>query len=124
MGQITSMTTVTIQPIATGGGETGFGAISGKHLSLGKSAGEALDRLSAELTEGDDTLVVLQRRRPDQHFAAGQIERLDALMSRWHQLRDAGEPINSQDRSELEELIVAELNGTGDRTEEIERAVR
>jgi|CXWL01.1.fsa_nt_gi hypothetical protein len=60
------MTSVTIVPIAVENGGTMYRAICGQHRSSGKTAGEALDAITLQLTSDErGTLVVFQDRKPD-----------------------------------------------------------
>ena len=50
---------------------TSYRAIAGNKQSSGRTAGEALDAITCQLSETDAlTLVVLQRQRPDKYFTA------------------------------------------------------
>ena len=85
------MTKVAILPESADTGQITYRAIAGRRQSWGKTAGEALDVLTASLPEEDaGTLVIVQHHRPDQFFTAAQQARLNELMARWRALRDAG----------------------------------
>jgi hypothetical protein len=82
------MTTVAILPEATEAGTT-YRAVAGEKQSVGRTAGEALDALTAQLSDEEaGTLVVVQNLRPDRFFTAAQQDRLSELMSRWRTARD------------------------------------
>jgi hypothetical protein len=84
------MTTIAIFPEPLGAQPVGYRAVAGNRQSVGRTAGEALDALTAQLDEAErGTLVVVQHRRPDQFFTAEQQQRLQELMARWRAARDA-----------------------------------
>jgi hypothetical protein len=96
------MTTITILPE-----EKNFRAIAGKKESIGRTAGEALDALTAQLEEEETgTLVIIQNRRSDKFFNASQQNRLTALME-----KRKTERLSAVEETELENLVEAELNG-------------
>ena len=110
------MTTVTILSVSDQNGDTAYRAFSGDRKSSGKTAGEALDAISAQIGgQETGTLVIVQHRQPDQHFDAKQICRLEQLMSRWREQRDRGQGLAEEEQKELEELIDTELAATGER---------
>ncbi len=104
------MTKVAILSEPTGRGETIYRAIAGQRQSVGKTAGEALDSLTALLPiDETSTLVIVQNLRPDAFFTAQQQERLQELMARWRTARDAGRSLSSAEQSELNALAAAEV---------------
>ncbi len=114
------MTTVSIIPTCNDEGEPSFRAVAGKHQSVGKTAGEALDSIAGQLprrTTG--TLVVVQHHLPDQFFTAEQQQRLTELMQRWRKALDADEKITENDQRELDALIEAEVAAATRRSERI-----
>jgi hypothetical protein len=69
------MTTVAILPISNVNSEKSYRAIAGDKRSVGKTAGQALDTLTAQLGEMEfSTLLVIQNFRPDSFFSAEQQE--------------------------------------------------
>ena len=101
------MTTITILPEKA----DSYRALAGEKESTGRTAGEALDALTAQLEDDErGTLVIVQNRKADQFFSASQQERLAELM---HQ-REAG-TLTPADEQELESLIEAELDGARQR---------
>ena len=65
-------------------GETLYQAVAGKLTSLGKTAGQALDALTAQLDNAESpTLLVLQSFQPDKFFNATQQTQLIELMPQW-----------------------------------------
>lgn len=109
------MATITILPERTGPLGITYRAVAGKAQSIGKSAGEALDALTAQLDEAEaGTLIVVQHLRPDRFFTAAQ-QRLAELMSRWRAARDAGPPWSAEEQAELDGLVESELRASGER---------
>ena len=77
------MTKVAILPIPAEQGALSYRAIAGEKHAQGKTAGEALDALTAQLSADEaSTLVIVQSLRPDRFFIAAQQERLTALSHR------------------------------------------
>ena len=108
------MTTVAILPIPHQQGEVSYQAVAGTRQSEGRTAGEALDALTAQLPEDSaGTLVVVQHGRPDRFFDASQQKRMAELMERWRSARDSGEALTAQEQAELDGLIEAELVAAG-----------
>lgn len=111
------MTKVAILPIPTDKGDVSYHAVAGDKQSQGKTAGEALDALTAQLSEEEtSTLVIVQSLRPDRFFNIEQQQRLAELMSRWRTARDKGETLLPDEQAELEALVEAELRASADRT--------
>lgn len=101
------MTTITILPETA----DGYRALAGEKESTGRTAGEALDALAAQLEDAESgTLVIVQNRRADKFFNAAQQERLTELM----RLREAGR-LSAEEERELESLVEAELTGARER---------
>jgi hypothetical protein len=94
-----------------------YRAVAGAHQAVAKTAGAALDALTAQLPrEETGTLVVVQNHRPDRFFTAQQQQRLEELMRRWRGARDAGgEPLSKSEQIELEALVNAEVEASGQR---------
>lgn len=104
------MTTITILPE-----EKNFRAVAGKKESIGRTAGEALDALTAQLDEEETgTLVIVQNRRSDKFFNASQQKRLTSLME-----KRKTNTLSTAEETELENLIETELNGARQRAEEL-----
>ena len=103
----------TILPIPTEGGDISYDAVSDGRKSSGKTAGEALDALTAQLPDEEDSLlIILQKRRPDRFFSAEQQKRLQQLMERWRAARDKGDSLPDEEQSELEQLVEMEVAAT------------
>ncbi|HEX8248793.1 MAG TPA: hypothetical protein VF599_11505 [Pyrinomonadaceae bacterium] len=104
------MTTITILPE-----KNNFRAVAGEKESIGRTAGEALDALTAQLNEEETgTLVIIQNRRSDKFFNASQQNRLTSLM----EIRKA-RTLSAAEETELENLVETELNGARQRAEEL-----
>ncbi|MBE9065767.1 hypothetical protein IQ260_03775 [Leptolyngbya cf. ectocarpi LEGE 11479] len=104
------MTTVAILPIADITGSTSYRAIAGDKSSVGATAGQALDALTAQLGEtGFSALLVIQSCRPDSLFSADQQKRLSELMNLWRLARDSGQALPPVQQIELDALVEAEL---------------
>lgn len=102
------------EPTAQGGVE--YRAIAGGRQALAKTAGAALDAITAQFPADDaGTLVIVQSHRPDQFFTARQQQRLSELMARWRAARDAGESLPPAELAELDALVDAEARASGDR---------
>ena len=110
------MTKVAILPEPAADGSVSFRAVAGDRQSVGRTAGEALDALTAQLPESDaGTLIVVQSLRPDRFFTAAQQQRLAELMQRWRAARDEGQPFTAEEQAELDALVEAELQAAGAR---------
>lgn len=111
------MTTVAILPVSDASGERMYRAVAGDKQSTGKTAGEALDALTAQL-ESDEfsTLLIIQSFRPDWFFSAEQQQRLSDLMNLWRTARDQGQTISPEEQAELDSLVEAELKAATART--------
>jgi hypothetical protein len=111
------MTTVAILPISNSGGEKSYRAIAGDKHSVGKTAGQALDELTAQLGEPEfSALLVIQSFHPDSLFNAEQQARLAELMQLWRLARDRGQSLQPEQQTELDALVEAELSAATART--------
>lgn len=110
------MTRVAILPEPGEGGTVQYRAIAGKEQSVGKTAGEALDAISAQLpADKTGTLVVVQNLQPDEFFTKQQCARLEELMDRWRTARDAGIALPAVEQAELDRLVQEEIAAAGRR---------
>ena len=110
------MTKVAILPIPTEQGDLSYRAIAGGKHAQGKTAGEALDALTAQLSADEaSTLIIVQSLHPDRFFTAAQQQRLATLMARWRTTRDQGTTLLADEHTELAALIEAELQATAAR---------
>ena len=111
------MTTVAILPISDPNGEKAYRAIAGDKCSVGKTAGQALDALTAQLDEIEfSALLVIQSFRPDSFFSAEQQERLSELMHLWRSARNQGQELLPEQQAELDNLVEIELQAATART--------
>jgi hypothetical protein len=116
------MTTITIVPENSAPAMPRFRAVAGEKQSVGGTAGEALDALTAQLgTLQTTTLVVVQPMLPDAFFTAEQQQRLPELMNRWRAARDAGAPLPPEEQAERDALVEAELRAATQRTAALAR---
>ena len=110
------MTKITILPVASGRGDISYFAVAGDKQTQGKTAGEALDALTAQLSEDEaSTLIIVQSQRSDRFFDAAQQQRLADLMERWRTARNQGKTLPPDEQSELEAIVEAELAASADR---------
>lgn len=113
-----AMTRIDILNETTNGDEPRFRAVSGELQSFGKTAGEALDAITNQISdERSATLVVVQSHRPDEFFTAEQRDRLGELMALWRDARDRGEMLSQPQQSELNDLIERELKASARRSQ-------
>lgn len=109
------MTTISMHTEHHEAGLPQFRAVAGLYQSVGHTMGEALGALTAAW--GDDTqetLVLIQRLRPDPYFTEAQYLRMQELLTR----RDR---LTGEERAELERLIDAALEATVRRTEHLQK---
>lgn len=111
------MTTVSILPISNASGEKSYRAIAGDKQGVGKTAGQALDGLTAQLGEADfSALLIIQNFNADLFFSADQQRRLSELMRLWRIARDRGGNLRQEQQAELDALVDAELRAATART--------
>jgi hypothetical protein len=119
------MATVAILPVSDASGERIYRAIAlrarcanaGDKQSTGKTAGEALDGLTAQLETSEfSTLLIIQSFRPDWFFSNEQQQRLSELMNLWRTARDEGQTLPPEQQAELDSLVKAELKAATART--------
>lgn len=117
------MDAITILP--THQPEESYEAAQGTLSARGRTAGEALDALTALLEPETAThVVVVQAQRPDRFFGATERARLEALMRRFHDAQASGEPLGEAEQAELERLIDAELDASEERARALTDALR
>src|SRR5438874_207381 len=113
------MTTITIVPNFTLNGAD-YRAVAGAKQSVGRTPGEALDAITAQLSSDEaGTLVVVQSLRPDAFFTVEQCKRLDDLMTQWRTARDRGQRLDPAEQAELAALTTAELEAATRRAAEL-----
>ena len=113
------MTTILVTPNNTVTGNKLWRAIVGNKVSFGKTAGEALDTLTAQLSEEDSSTIVVRQIQPDRFFTAVQQQRMAELMAKWRVARDSSSSLPSTEQAELELLVEAELDATTKRAEQL-----
>lgn len=104
--------------------QTVYRAICGEQQATGITPGEALDLLEQNLAsqgheENGNTLIIVQRFRPDNFFTAEKQLRLRELMDRFHHANDAGNQLDIAEKQELETLVDAEWHAAIERSEAI-----
>ena len=118
------MTKVAILQEPSEQGEMVYRAIAGGRQSLARTAGAALDALTAQLpAEEAGTLVIVQSQQPDEFFTVEQQERLRGLMARWRVARDAGASLTPAEQAELDALVDAEVQAAGKRAAALSAAL-
>lgn len=116
------MTTIAIVPDNPQASPRRFHAVAGDVQSVGATAGQALDALTAQLGEPrETTLIVVQPMRPDALFTAAQQQRLAELMDRWRAARDVGTALPPQEQAELDALVEIELRAASERSTALAR---
>jgi hypothetical protein len=110
------MTKVAILPEPSDKGNTLYRAVAGTRQAIAKTAGAALDALTAQLPpEESGTLVVVQNHRADKFFTLQQQQRLEQLMPLWRAARDSGQSLPAAEQAELNALIESEVRASGER---------
>ncbi len=116
------MATIAILPEPGADNLTTFSAVTAGHKATGRTAGEALDALTAQLTADEAAApVIIQPFQPDQFFSAAQRDHLSALMARWHAARETGEALSPGEQAELERLVDEEVQGSTERAKQTRR---
>lgn len=99
-----------------------YRAVSGQNQAMGRTAGEALDALTALLPKEDaETLVIVRDLNADRFFNAEQRRRLTELMARREEARGGRKSWSAEDEAELERLVDAELRAATERAEALAR---
>lgn len=92
---------------------TVFRAVAGGKSSVGRTPGEALDGLLAQLDpDAPISLFVIAKDRGDAFFTQAQFDRLTNLLNR----QNDGETLTESERRELTKLVEAEVRATVART--------
>ncbi len=104
--------------------QTIYRAICGVQQATGATPGQALDMLERDLaTQGlganSETVIIVQRFRPDNFFTVSQQLRLRELMDQFHQASAVGELFPQAQKEELEQLVDSELQAAIERSEAI-----
>ncbi|CAN5229097.1 hypothetical protein BH10PLA2_BH10PLA2_15270 [soil metagenome] len=110
------MTKVAILPESVDGGVLQYRAIAGEWQSIGATAGQALDALTAQLPKNQiELVIVVQNLEPDEFFSAAQRARLESQMQSWRHARDQNLAFSPEAQAELDSLVAAELDASGKR---------
>jgi hypothetical protein len=118
------MRTISILPASSDENGATYRAVAGNLQSVGRTAGEALDALTAQLgQEEGGTLAVVQHLRPDCFFTGEQQRRLEELMARWRQARDARTALPTEEQAELDALVESEVRAAGQRAAALVRGL-
>jgi hypothetical protein len=113
------MTRVTVLKDGADDQAATYRAVGGHAQAMGRTAGEAVDALAAQLPEDQAaTLLIVRDLRPDHFFPAERRRRLDELMVRWRAGRDSGTTLPAEERDELERLVEEEVQAAADRAAE------
>ena len=116
------MTTISIVAESENTEHPLYHAAAGKRQSVGQTAGEALDKITAQLSaEESGTLVIVQNLRPDRFFNKAQQQRLTELMAQWRTARDSEAEFPAESQAELNALVETELRATALRAAAIHR---
>ncbi|MGB0383760.1 MAG: hypothetical protein ACPGWR_02970 [Ardenticatenaceae bacterium] len=111
----------TIQIIQEPNGAEHYRAIQDYQQATGKTAGEALDSLEQKLAlQGEaveESLILVQRFKPDSYFTAAQQTRLQELMARVHAAGNTTVLLSPDEQAEQEQLIDAEWDAAIARAE-------
>ena len=110
------MTRVAVYREPADTGSMPFRAVAGRTQSMGRTAGEALDALAAQLSRDEtDTLVIVRTMGPDRFFGGEERSRLEELMARRGESPDQSAALTAEEQAELEGLIDAELRAATER---------
>ena len=111
------MTTVARVAVVDARGEKAYRAVAGDQRSMSKTAGQALDALTAQWEDAEvGGLLLIQGFQPDAWFTATPQQRLAEWMEGWRAARDRGEPFPPDQPAELERWVEAELTAAQRRT--------
>ena len=114
------MTTITIFPERRKEHTTVFSAITKEREATGSTAGEALDKLTEQLSEEETgTIAIVQQFRPDRFFSAAQRERLNELSELRRATRQAAQNLTPAEQTELEQLVDEEVRAATERARAI-----
>lgn len=102
-----------------------YEAAQGALTARGRTVGEALDALTALLeSEPATRVVIVQAQRPDRFFGPDERARLEALMRRFHAAQAGTGTLSEAEHAELERLVEAELDASGERARALADALR
>jgi len=110
------MTTIAVVSENVGTENAVYRAVAGRKHSQGKTVGEAIDAMNAQLPpEEAGTLVIVQNLLPDRFFSAAQQRRLTELMEQWRTARDTAALFPTELQTELNGLVEIELHAATQR---------
>jgi hypothetical protein len=99
-----------------------YRAVAGRTQALGRTAGEALDALAAQLAPEDaETLVIVRDLKPDRFFSSEQRRRLAELVALRREVLAGRARWDREDAAELELLVDAELQAAAERARNLVR---
>jgi hypothetical protein len=111
------MKTISIKTVTTTDGKRLYQVSLGTQSSTGKTAGEALDDLTAKMENQEiNGFLFLQVNEPDQFFTAPQQEKSAELKSLWQVARDQGNTLPIEQQAKLDDLMVLEMDAVIDRS--------
>ena len=82
---------------------------------IASEKGESVSDWILKLVQENITDLENESSEGDEFFGAEEIRRLDELMNRWRNCRDAGEQMDSADQVELDRLVDLEFEASGKR---------
>lgn len=93
-----------------------YRAVAGNKRSVGKTAGEALDALAAQLDDEErGALVLVRLDLSDRFLTEQQQHRLQQLWANWRETRIAGKTMPAEDQAELDALVQVEARASSER---------
>ncbi len=88
--------------------------------SYGQTIGRAIDALNEKFENFDNkTLYILQKFQPDEFFTAEQRKRMSELTGKLRLAQEKKAEFSLEEKIELEDLVAAELEGSGNRVKKI-----
>lgn len=97
-----------------------FRAKSDDKESYGQTIGQAIDALNEKFENFDNkTLYILQKFQPDEFFTAAQQKRMSELLDKLRLAQEGKVEFSLEEKAELEELVAAELKGSGNRVKKL-----
>ncbi len=88
--------------------------------SYGQTIGQAIDALNEKFENFDNkTLYILQKFQPDEFFNAEQQKQMSELMDKLRLAQEGKGEFSLEEKVELENLVAAELEGSGNRVKKL-----
>jgi hypothetical protein len=95
-----------------------YRAVAGKIQAMGRTAGEAIDALTARMEpENAQTLVIVRNLSGDRYFTDEQRQRMERLISQHKRSLEGHAAWTRDDEAELIRLVDAELKAATERAE-------